>query len=73
MSAIGIAAPVAQGRQFAQDGIGDGAAQGVFELRHGGDFLVLQEVQKFLGGIANGIHNVNITLYPVPSSAIFTF
>ncbi len=60
--AMGIAAAVAQGCQFAQDGEGDGGAQGAFELRHRGDFLVAQEAREFVGWVANDIHNVNMTL-----------
>src|SRR5436190_18778484 len=72
-AAMRIAAAVAQGRQLAQDRIGDASAQGVLELRHGGDFLVVQEAHQFLGGIPNDIHNVNITPWWALSSVIFTF
>ena len=70
---MGIAAAVAQGRQLAQDGKGDGGAQGVFELRHGGDFLLAQQLGQRVGWVANDIHNVNMTLPLLMSSVIFTF
>ena len=44
--AMGVAAAVGQGRQLAKDGESDGGAQSSFELGHGGDFLVVQEVDK---------------------------
>ncbi len=61
-AAMGIAAAVSQGRQLAQDGEGDGGAQGSFELRHGGDFLFVQEAGQSVGRVVNDIHNVNMTL-----------
>jgi len=72
-AAMGIAAAVTQGGELAQDRIGDGAAQGTFELRHGGDFLVVQEAHQFLGRIVDDIHNVNITPNVDLSSVVFTF
>ena len=70
---MGVAAAVSQGRQLAQHGEGDGGAQGAFELRHGGDFLVPQERGQSVAGVANNVHNVNMTLFEPMSSVIFTF
>ena len=70
---MGIAAAVSHGCQLAQDGEGDGGAQGAFELQHGGDFLLPQEAHQSVTRVANDIHNVNMTLFRVMSSVIFTF
>src|SRR2546421_1012743 len=72
-AAVGIATAVAQGGQLAQDGEGDGGAQGPLELRHSSDLLLVEEVDEFVSRVANRIHNVNITPRNPLSSVIFTF
>ena len=60
-SPMRIAAAVSQGGQLAQHREGDGGAQGAFELGHGGDFFVAQEFFQSVSGVANDVHNVNMT------------
>ena len=61
-AAMGIAGQVVENFEFAKDGEVGGGAEGLLQLRQGGDFVAQEVFAKELGVEGGGSHNVIVPI-----------